>query len=102
MSPHSYGFRPNRSAHDAVKAEKGYGGQGIKWKVDIDLKSYFDQVKLDRLMNMAGAQIKDNPILKLIGHDLRAQIRHSDGQQKAAARHSTSRPPELATGQYLP
>jgi RNA-directed DNA polymerase len=82
MSPHSYGFRPNRSAHDAVKAAKGYVEQGKTWVVDIDLKSYFDQVKHDRLMNMVSAQIKDKPILKLIGRYLRAPMRHGDGQQE--------------------
>ncbi len=82
MSPHSYGFRPNRSAHDAVKAAKGYVEQGKTWVVDIDLKSYFDQVKHDRLMNMVSAQIKDKPILKLIGRYLRAPIRDKQGKQE--------------------
>lgn len=82
MSPHSYGFRPKRSAHDAVNAAKGYVEQGKTWVVDIDLKSYFDQVNHDRLMNMVSAQIKDKPILKLIGSYLRAPIRYSDGKQE--------------------
>lgn len=86
MSPHSYGFRPNRSAHDAVNAARGYVEEGKTWVVDIDLKSYFDQVNHDRLMNMVSAKIKDKSILTLIGRYLRAPMRHKDGKQEKRLR----------------
>lgn len=81
MSPHSYGFRPNRSAHDAVKAASEYVAQGKIWVVDIDLKSFFDQVNHDKLMHQLSGKIADKRILKLIGRYLRAPMRHADGTQ---------------------
>ena len=81
MSPHSYGFRPNRSAHDAVRAASDYVAQGKKWVVDIDLKSFFDQVNHDKLMHQLSGKIADKRILKLIGRYLRAPMRHADGTQ---------------------
>lgn len=74
MSDHSYGFRPNRSAHDAVTAARGYVMQGKKWVVDIDLKSFFDQVNHDRLMHLLGGRIADPRVLRLIGRYLRARL----------------------------
>jgi len=86
MSEHSYGFRPRRSAHDAVTAARGYIAQGKKWVVDIDLKSFFDQVNHDRLMNMLGKRIGDKRVLKLIGRYLRAPMRHVGGRQESRRR----------------
>jgi RNA-directed DNA polymerase len=86
MSEHSYGFRPMRSAHDAVTAARGYVEQGKKWVVDIDLKSFFDQVNHDRLMNMLGKMIGDKRVLRLIGQYLRAPIRHGNGRQEPRLR----------------
>lgn len=82
MSEHSYGFRPNRSAHDAVTAARRYVEEGKKWVVDIDLKSFFDQVSHDRLMNMISLHVSDKRVLRLIGRYLRAPIRHADGRQE--------------------
>lgn len=81
MSAHSYGFRPHRSAHDAVTAARGYVAQGKIWVVDIDLKSFFDQVNHDRLMTLVGRRINDKRILQLIGRYLRAPMRNAQGQQ---------------------
>jgi RNA-directed DNA polymerase len=81
MSPHSYGIRPNRSAHDAVKAASDYVAQGKVWVVDIDLKSFFDQVNHDKLMRQMSSKIADKRILKLIGRYLRAPMRQADGTQ---------------------
>lgn len=86
MSEHSYGFRPNRSAHDAVTAARGYVTQGKSWVVDIDLKSFFDQVNHDRLMNLVSRKVSDKRILKLIGSYLRAPIRHAHGRQEKRLR----------------
>jgi len=51
FSEHSYGFRPDRSAHDAVRAAQEYVKAGKRWVVDIDLKACFDQVDHDKLMH---------------------------------------------------
>ena len=86
MSQHSYGFRPNRSAHDAVTAARGYVTQGKRWVVDIDLKSFFDQVNHDRLMNRVSQEVSDKRVLRLIGRYLRAPMRHVDGRQEKRLR----------------
>ena len=79
FSEHSYGFRPGRSAHDAVKAAQGYVVEGKDWVVDIDLASFFDQVNHDILMNRIGQVIRDKRILRLIGNYLRAGV-YEDGK----------------------
>lgn len=86
MSEHSYGFRPNRSAHDAVTAARGYIAQGKGWVVDIDLKSFFDQVNHDRLQHLLNRHIGDPRVLKLIGRYLRAPVRQVDGSQQKRTR----------------
>lgn len=72
MSEHSYGFRPNRSAHDAVAAARTHIVAGKPWVVDIDLKNFFDQVNHDRLLDRLGRRIEDKRVLALIGRYLRA------------------------------
>lgn len=83
FSEHSYGFRPKRSAHDAVRAGQEYVKAGKSWVVDLDLRSFFDQVDHDRLMTFLGRQVKDKAIMKLIGGFLRAPIEQSDGSRQA-------------------
>jgi RNA-directed DNA polymerase len=82
MSESSYGYRPNRSAHDAVTAARKYVAEGRIWVVDIDLKSFFDHVNHDRLMNLVSSKVKDKRILKLIGRYLRTPIKYRDGRQE--------------------
>jgi RNA-directed DNA polymerase len=74
FSDHSYGFRPNRSAHDAVRAGQRYLSEGKHWVVDLDLKSFFDQVDHDILMQRVARQVRDKRVLGLIGDYLRAPM----------------------------
>ncbi len=74
FSEHSYGFRPNRSAHDAVRKAKGYMKEGYRWIVDMDLEKFFDQVNHDRLMSTLAKRIHDKPLLKLIRNYLQAGV----------------------------
>lgn len=74
FSEHSYGFRPGRSAHDAVKAAQGFIAEGKDWVVDIDLKSFFDEVNHDILMYRVAQVIGDKGMLKMIGRYLRAGV----------------------------
>lgn len=83
FSESSYGFRPGRSAHDAVRAGQGFVAEGKKWVVDIDLKNFFDQVNHDRLMGMIGRKVRDKRVLSLIGRYLRAEMRRGDGSPTA-------------------
>jgi RNA-directed DNA polymerase len=65
FSDHSYGFRPNRSAHDAVRKAKEYIQKDKRWVVDIDLEKLFDRVNHDRLMGTLAKRVKDKRLLKL-------------------------------------
>jgi RNA-directed DNA polymerase len=66
FSRHSYGFRPKRSAHDAVRAAQAYIREGYDWVVDVDLEKYFDRVNHDKLMARVARVVKDKQVLKLI------------------------------------
>ncbi len=82
FSEHSYGFRPNRSAHDAVRAAQEYVQQGKGYVVDIDLKSFFDEVNHDKLMHLLGAHVEDKSLKRLIGSYLRAPVQNPDGTRQ--------------------
>ena len=69
-----YGFRPRRSAHDAVPAAQGYVQQGKDWILDADIRGFFDHVNHDILMRRIAAVIRDKRVLRLIGRYLRAGV----------------------------
>lgn len=71
FSEHSYGFRPGRSAQDAVRAAQEYAQGGKDWVVDIDISKFFDHVNHDILMGRIGKVIRDKRVLHLIGKYLR-------------------------------
>ncbi len=71
FSEHSYGFRPGRSAQDAVRAAQQYAQGGKDWVVDIDISKFFDHVNHDILMGRIGKVIRDKRVLHLIGKYLR-------------------------------
>lgn len=72
FSEHSYGFRPGRSAHDAVVAAQKHVREGKDWVVDMDITKFFDHVHHDILMARIGQKIRDKRVLRLIGAYLRA------------------------------
>ena len=74
FSAHSYGFRPGRSAQDAVKAARNYIEEGYSCVVDIDLAQFFDTVNHDRLMARMKEEIKDKRVLKLVNAYLKAGV----------------------------
>lgn len=74
FSKFSYGFRPNKSAHDAVRQAKKYIEEGHEFVVDIDLEKFFDKVNHDILMHLVGKKIRDKRVLRLIGSYLRAGV----------------------------
>jgi len=82
FSDHSYGFRPGRSSHDAVMAAQGYIAEGKDWVVDIDLKSFFDEVNHDLLMRKVSEVVHDKRVLHLIGKYLRSGV-YEDGEVTA-------------------
>src|SRR5258708_4713994 len=75
FSDHSYGFRPGRSAHQAVTQAQQYIAEGCRWVVDLDLEKFFDRVNHDKLMAKLAERIGDQRMLKLIRAFLRAGVR---------------------------
>jgi group II intron reverse transcriptase/maturase len=71
FSEHSYGFRPGRSAQDAVRAAQQYAQGGKDWVVDFDITKFFDQVNHDILVGRIAQVIRDRRVLHLIGKYLR-------------------------------
>jgi RNA-directed DNA polymerase len=71
FSEHSYGFRPGRSAQQAVRAAQQYAPAGKEWVVDLDIARFFDQVNHDILMGRIAVVIRDKRVLGLIGKYLR-------------------------------
>jgi RNA-directed DNA polymerase len=74
FSEHSYGFRPGRSAHQAVEAAQQSIAAGYRWVVDLDLEKFFDRVNHDRLMARLAQRIGDKRMLKLIRAFLTAGV----------------------------
>uniref|UniRef100_UPI001FEB466F reverse transcriptase domain-containing protein n=1 Tax=Paenibacillus tengchongensis TaxID=2608684 RepID=UPI001FEB466F len=74
FSDHSYGFRPGRRGHDAVREAKDYIKEGYRWVVDIDLEKFFDKVNHDKLMGILAKTIKDRILLKLIRRYLQSGV----------------------------
>ena len=74
FSAHSYGFRPGRSAHQAVSKAQQYIAAGYGWVVDLDLEKFFDRVNHDKLMAKLARRISDKRMLKLIRAFLRAGV----------------------------
>ena len=74
FSGHSYGFRPQRSAHQAVAKAQEYITSGHRWVVDLDLEKFFDQVNHDRLMAAIARRVTDKRVLRLIGAFLKVGV----------------------------
>ncbi|BCL61604.1 hypothetical protein DGMP_22970 [Desulfomarina profundi] len=74
FSENSYGFRPGRTAHQAVMQGKDYMVDGYTYVVDMDLSKFFDRVNHDRLMSRLAERIKDKRVLKLIRGYLRCGV----------------------------
>ncbi|MFH1305814.1 MAG: group II intron reverse transcriptase/maturase [Candidatus Omnitrophota bacterium] len=72
FSEYSYGFRPGRDAHMAVKQSQAYVTSGKRWVVDIDLEKFFDRVNHDMLMARVARKVKDKRVLLLIRRYLQA------------------------------
>ena len=74
FSEYSFGFRPNRSQHDAIRQYREYVRSGKRFVVDIDLSKFFDRVNHDRLMSRLATRIKDKRVLLLIRSFLTAGV----------------------------
>src|SRR6516165_4774050 len=74
FSPYSYGFRPQRSAHQAVAQAQQYIVQGYGWVIDLDLEKFFDRVNHDKLVGQIAKRVEDKRLLKLIRAFLNAGV----------------------------
>jgi RNA-directed DNA polymerase len=77
FSESSYGFRPGRSAHQAVARAQQHIAAGHRWVVDLDLEKFFDRVNHDKLMSQVAKRIKDRRLLRLIRSWLTAGVLES-------------------------
>ena len=82
FSEYSYGFRPGRSCHDAIKQALEYLNDGCEWVIDIDIEQFFDKVNHDKLIQILREQINDSTTLNLIRKYLRAGVMEN-GLEKA-------------------
>ena len=82
FSEYSYGFRPNRSCHDAIKQALEYLNDGYEWVIDIDIEQFFDKVNHDKLIQILREQVNDSTTLNLIRKYLRAGVMEN-GLEKA-------------------
>src|ERR1700686_2078221 len=74
FSEHSHGFRPKRSAHQAVAKAQQYIAAGHRWVVDLDLEKFFDRVNHDKLMASIARRVTDKRVLRLIGAFLKVGV----------------------------
>ena len=88
---YSYGFRPGKSAHDAVRAAQRYIQEGRRWVVDVDLEAFFDRVNHDVLMSILAKRIADRRVLGLIRRYLDAGIMAGRRGRDGSARGNAAR-----------
>jgi RNA-directed DNA polymerase len=79
FSDGSYGFRPGRSAHQAIAQAQRYLGEGYSWVVDLDLEKFFDRVNHDKLMSLVKQRVADRRVLQLIDRYLKAGALTDEG-----------------------
>lgn len=82
FSDHSYGFRPKRSCHMAIRKALEYMNEGYEWVVDFDIEKYFDTVNHDKLISILREQVNDSATLHLIRSFLKAGVME-DGLEHA-------------------
>ena len=95
FSESSFGFRPGRGAHGAIRQVQRWAGEGYRIAVDLDLEKCFDQISHDVLMARVARKVRDRRLLALIGRFLRAGVRvgdHIQATEKGASQGSPLSP----------
>ena len=101
FEPVSYGFRPERRAHDAIAEIHHFGTQGYRWVLDADIEACFDSIDHTALMDRVRARVKDKRVLRLVKAFLKAGILTELGDiEDTAHRHAARRHLVSAAGQH--
>ncbi len=102
--PRSYGFRPQRSAHQAVRQLQADIRNGYDWVVDLDLEAFFDRVNHDRLLVRLKQQVPDRALLRLINRYLKAGVQvgdHTEATTRGVPQGSPLTPPTILHNRAL-
>ena len=100
--PQSYGFRPGRGCHDALREVDGLLEDGLTFVVDADLKGYFDSIPHERLLERVAERISDGRVLDLLRGWLEAGRPAGSGAMDADGGHAARRGDQPAAGEHLP
>ena len=102
FSEGSYGYRPGKSAQQAMKAVKRYAQAGYIWTVQIDLSKYFDTLNHELLMNLLRERIQDKRTLELVKKYLKSGIMEKGSHPQNGRRNAARRALVAAAGKHLP
>jgi len=95
FSEHSYGFRPRKSAHQAISQAQKYAAEGYRVVVDIDLENFFDKVNHDKLMSEIAKRVPDKRLLKLLRQFLKVGML-SNGLVKTSDKETCAGKPVIS------
>jgi regulation of enolase protein 1 (concanavalin A-like superfamily) len=98
----SFGFRPKKSATEALEAIRVAGNQGKNFVVDADIQGYFDSIDQEKLMVLVGERISDRRVLKMIRQWLKAGVMEDGTVRETLAVNSAGRSDLAVAGEHLP